>query len=147
MFLTGGVGLGRGIANCGRGCGFDQITHRLEWGYHLKRRFEGPAIGANLDLGFGSAFRFQPSFGFWWDILVKKNLGLYITPAAKAGYGLLTANGFSSHFAVTGLSVAGRLSLDDRWLVYVRPLDLDLAINSNNVYPIYSFMAGGGVTF
>ncbi len=152
-FVTGGVGPSFGFMGCARGrCnsryGVQQLKFAPEFGYHFSGDFEGPAIGGGFDIAFlNDAIRFEPGFKFWWDIQIIKDLGIYITPFAKVGYGLLSASGYNVHFFHSQAGAAGRLMLADRAVVFVQPVTIDLLANGDGVAAAYEVLAGGGVTF
>lgn len=136
----------------------------VDFGYHFSGEFEGPAIGATIEQTFSENFYvFNPGFKFWWDIQPVDDYGIYIAPFAKAGYALATCSrrylrtywGFGPdpcphHAFNIGLGVEGRLVLDDRWVVLLRPVQVDTYLGNmfgHSFWLNYSLLVGGGASF
>jgi hypothetical protein len=161
---AGMFGPGFGVTGCGRGgCigpasagGFfgTQFQFNNEVGVHLGTGAgHGPAIGGILILGFGGAgfglaTRFSPQFKFWYDIPIKKEYAIYLTPGVSAGYsGYYGAFGTAVHFFATQATFAGRLVIKDRGIVFFQPVTLDIQANGLGAFISFNIIAGGGVTF
>ncbi len=127
----------------------------LDFGYHLDGEFEGPALGGTVEQTFSDADTFyviNPAFKFWWDIQVVDEYGIYIAPFGKAGYaGALCGErrfGCPYHAFNIGFGAEGRLILNDRGLVLLRPIQLDTYLGDffNETFWLnYSVLIGGGV--
>jgi hypothetical protein len=170
MFFTGGVGteffgLNDGDFGPGR-FGYNQrFKVALDFGYHFSGKGDGPAIGASLEQTFGNRFGYMlnPAFKFWWDIEIA-DMAIYIAPFAKAGYAMMTRPNICSrrflgvrrcpmgHFANIGIGVEGRVVLNDRGMLFLRPVQIDTYLGPDDFYGEvfiigYSLLLGGGVTF
>ncbi len=151
-FVTGGVGPSFGLQGCARGrCAshytISQLKIAPEFGYHFSGDFEGPAIGGGFDTSFlNDSVRFEPGFKFWWDIKIIEDLGVYVTPFAKVGYGLNSSSRVD-HFFHTQGGASGRLMLADRAVVFVQPVTINVLANGDGVAIAYEVLAGGGVTW
>jgi hypothetical protein len=162
MFFSGGVGptffgLNRGRRN-GLGrlrAGEARAKIALDFGYHFSGDFEGPAIGASIEQSFNDAFYvINPSFKFWWDIQPVDDYGIYIAPFAKAGYAAALCGenryGCPYHAFNIGAGVEGRLILNDRGLVFLRPVQIDTYLGNffgDTFWLNFSVVVGGGVIF
>lgn len=163
MFFTVGVGPSfwglnhrgrRGRFGLGRGH-YERAKLAFDFGYHFSGDGDGPAIGAAIEQTFtGNLYTFNPAFKFWYDIQIKR-LGIYIAPFAKAGYGLQTCDGCgfrygTDHAFNIGLGVEGRVVFKNRWMVYLRPVQLDTYLGDfyGETFVLnYDILVGGGVTF
>ena len=145
MWASLSLGPAIGVAN------FPTTQFKLtqEFGYHFSGEGEGPALGLSIGESFGDGvFVFQPGPKFWWDIQIMDDLGIYVTPQAQVGYGLLTGFGATSHNFNWLFGVEGRVVLGDRGIVTFRPLSFDFfAGDVADVVVRYDLMFGGGVTF
>ena len=169
MFFTGGIGTefwGLNDGRCGGlGCrGYrNRMRVGLDFGYHFSGDGEGPAIGASIEQSFFGGYfdyMFNPTFKFWYDIEIA-DMAIYIAPFAKAGYAFMTRPDFcrfgtvrchAGHFANIGLGAEGRVVLNDRGMLFLRPVQVDTYLGPNDFYGSviivsYSLMLGGGVTF
>ncbi len=126
-------------------------------GILLNEEFSGPYVGLNI----------APKFTY--DIQVRRDLGLYISPSFSLGYHLSHTNyGYYNNFGYAGANyhaaniqfgVAVKLMLDDRWLVWVQTPNFNFDVGPGNYYcndgfgcgtyfrARYDFLLGGGVTF
>jgi len=161
MWFSGGLGptfFGLAHAGGSRWSGHRDWYHNrfklaLDFGYHFSGDFEGPAIGACIEQGFDDYwYLFNPGFKFWWDIMPKDDLGLYIAPFGKAGFALGTVYGHDADAFAFNLAVGaeGRLILGDRGMVFVRPIQLDTFLGDfygTTFIMSYDILVGGGVTF
>ena len=133
-------------------------------GYHFSGNAAGPAIAFEFqeslsDEGGATAYVIEIGPKFQWDIPIVSGLGLYLTPSvmlgfARAGwarggyYGDYGANGFTLQFGFEG-----RLILADRWLVFMRPLTIDVTGGKGcdncefDTFVRWDFLVGGGATF
>ncbi len=143
-----------GSFGCGGGNGFlGSFSFTNEFGYHLLKGGDGPAIGGIIILGFGAfdAVRFSPQFKFWWDIPVKKEYAIFLTPGASIGFNMLAGGGQVFPGFGSQITFAGRLVIKDRGLVFLQPVTLDISgVNASGNFGVavgYSVIAGGGVTF
>jgi hypothetical protein len=123
------------------------------FGYHFSGRSDGEAIAIDVQESFGKSFvaiNIVPRFV--WDIQVIDDLGLYLTPSAGLGVSFWVPEqgdvipGLTFQFAF-----AVKLLLADRWLVFFRPVGLDVhPMTSNDQWSTgvrYELMLGGGATF
>jgi hypothetical protein len=121
----------------------------FDFGYHFEGAGEGPAIGATIEQTIGNGFyTMSPAAKFWWDIMIA-DMAIYVTPFGKAGY-LLGVNGSAAHGFNLGIGLEGRVVLDDRWMLFFRPIQLDTVIGDffgETVHLNVFVLLGGGVTF
>ncbi len=157
-FAAFGLGPSFGLTACGDGgCGstsnVTQIKLGQEIGYHVSGRGDGFAIGASIEEAFGdNLLRLQPGVKLWWDIQPSQNLALYIAPTLKLGYAYFSvdAGPFGSaddHAFNAQVGVEGRIVLEDRGMIFLRPFTLDTFTNDDGVLLTYDLMFGGAVTF
>lgn len=155
MFATFGVGPSIGITGCNNsGCStnasFTQFKLTQDFGYHFMGEGEGPALGVNVEEAFGdNVFRLQPGVKLWWDFQPSEDLGLYVAPTVKLGYGLVTATqgSYTAHAFNWQVGAALRMVLGDRGMVFVRPITLDSFVNDDGIAFSWDIVAGGGLTF
>lgn len=165
-FFAGGIGPNFYAFNRGCGgrfgnryvCGRTSFKVGLDYGYHFSGKFEGPAIGASIEQTFDDQlYTFNPAFKFWWDIEIA-DMAIYITPWAKAGYMLGsdfinrdrfvddTVHGFN-----IGAGVEGRVILNNRALLFLRPIHLDTFLGDfpgDEIFVLnWSVLIGGGVVW
>jgi hypothetical protein len=135
---------------------------------HFSGNASGPALGVVLNEMFaGAYFGFNIAPKFTYDIQVKRDLGLYISPSVSLGYHLSHYRYFDNGYAYAGASyhaanlqfgVAVKLMLDDRWLVFAQFPNFDFIIGPGNYYcngpgcgtyfrAKLDFVLGAGVTF
>ena len=121
-----------------------------DFGWHFDGNGEGPAIGGTIEQTFGSGlYTFTPAAKFWWDIEIA-DMAIYIAPFGKAGYMLGTGGGQTVHGFNLGFGAEGRVVLDDRWMLFARPAQIDLIfgdVGGDTVTASASFFIGGGATF
>ncbi|MBW2456631.1 MAG: hypothetical protein JRI68_19085 [Deltaproteobacteria bacterium] len=124
----------------------------LDFGWHLDGAAEGAALGATIEqtVDGKGLYVFNPGFKFWWDIHVT-DMGIYITPQAKAGYAMGTCKdcGFAHAFNFA-IGAEGRVVFKDRWMTFLRPIYLDAYFGDFFDEPLvlgYDILLGGGVTF
>lgn len=174
-FFSGGVGPSFVVcygSDCDLRGDIAQFYGTLDFGWHLMGKgFEGPAIGANIHGGFGRVAnfdtgRFGAGFKFWWDIQLKDDLGLYLTPFAQVGptsffyesdrycyydpsLGRRVCPNASNdeHFFNAQFGMMARLILGDRGLVYFQPVTFDTVFNGDGAGLLYHLELGGGVIF
>lgn len=164
MFFTVGIGPSfwalndRRVGRFGLRRGhYERAKLAFDFGYHFSGDGEGPAIGAAVEQTFsGNFYSFNPAFKFWYDIEIA-DLGIYVTPLAKAGYALQTCDGCgfiyrnrTEHAFNLAVGVEGRVVFKDRWMVYLRPVHLDTymgAFYGQTFLLNYDVLLGGGVTF
>lgn len=124
----------------------------FDFGYHFSGDGEGPAIGATIEQSIDRDFYiFNPGFKFWYDIHIT-DYGIYITPQAKAGYavGGVCAGCTAVHAFNIALGVEGRVVFKDRWLTFLRVVQLDTFLGDffgETFILNYDLLIGGGVTF
>jgi hypothetical protein len=116
-----------------------------EIGGHFQGDAEGPALGGVLEESFGNDVRLSVGCKFWWDIKIIDDLGLYLTPEAKVGMALWTGHTFYGYFNPQ-LGFGAKLMLDDRWMVFLRPITADFYVGRYFFFG-WDIMAGGGVTW
>lgn len=165
-FFAGGIGPNFYAFNRGCGgrfrnryvCGRTTFKVGLDYGYHFSGKFEGPAIGVSVEQTFDDAlYTFNPAFKFWWDIEIA-DMAIYITPWAKAGYMLGsdfldddifvddTVHGFN-----IGAGVEGRVVLNNRGLLFLRPIHIDTFLGDfpgDEIFVLnWTVLLGGGVVW
>ncbi len=158
MWIVGGVGPnlydldfgGRPAPGQGRRDFFTRVLLTADFGYHFDGSGEGPALGAAIEQTIGSGlYTFNPAAKFWWDIEIA-DMAIYVAPFAKAGYVLGSARGALAHGFNLGFGAEGRVVLDDRWMLFARPGQIDLIFGDfagDNFTASVSFVIGGGATF
>jgi hypothetical protein len=113
-------------------------------GYHFFKDSSGPALGLNLEEGFVRAFRFEADAKFWWDIQLVDDMAIYLYPEAKLGFAFWT-NPFEPFFN-TQVGLGAKVILDDRWVIFLRPIAPSFFIGRSFIFA-WDVMLGGGVTF
>lgn len=133
-------------------------------GYHFSGNAGGPAIALEIqeslsDEGGGTAYVIEIGPKFQWDIPIIQNLGFYLTPSILIGYGRAgwSRGGYGADYGGNGftlqLGFEGRLILADRWLVFMRPLTIDVSGGKGcdncefDTFVRWDFLVGGGVIF
>ena len=170
-----GCGKGNGNPYCGYGGwygGYGAFKVTQEFMGHFSGNASGAALGILMNQEFaGSYFGLNIAPKFTYDIQIKRDLGLYISPHFSLGYHLSHYNygyynGFgygaaNYHAANIQTGVAIKLILDDRWLVWAQPIGFDITVGPGNYYcgagfvgscgtytrARYDFLLGAGVTF
>ena len=151
--------------------GFNAFKLTQEFMGHFSGNASGPALGILMNQEFsGPYFGLNIAPKFTYDIQIKRDLGLYISPSFSLGYhltsyrgGYYSYYGYDSanyHAVNTQVGVAVKLMLDDRWLVWVQAPNLNMDIGPNRYYcndafgcsgtyfrGRIEFLLGGGVTF
>ncbi len=135
----------RGFGTRGRG------KLAFDFGYHFSGDSEGPAIGATIEQTLdNNFFVFNPGFKFWYDIQIT-DYAIYITPQMKAGYAVGACDGCrSAHAFNIAAGVEGRVIFKDRWLAFLRPVQIDTYMGDffDRTFIVnYDILIGGGVTF
>src|SRR5690606_25572672 len=136
---------------------YERAKLAFDFGYHFSGDGDGAAIGATIEQTFsGNFYTFNPAFKFWYDIEIA-DLGIYVAPLAKAGYAVHTCDGCgfyyrgrTEHAFNIGVGVEGRVVFKDRWMVYLRPIQLDSYMGDfyGRTFVLnYDVLVGGGVTF
>src|SRR5690606_721843 len=123
-----------------------------EFNGHFSGNASGPALGILLNQefggGYGRGYGYGRRFGFviapqsTYDIQVKKDLGLYISPNVSLGYHLISDgyyyNNFYGRYATHGANlqfgVGLKLILDDRWIVWMQFPQFDMTFASRYGY-------------
>ncbi|MCY0992384.1 hypothetical protein OV203_34920 [Nannocystis sp. ILAH1] len=142
-----------------------------EFSGHFSGNASGPALGVLLNEEFGyRRFGFVIAPKFTYDIQVKRDLGLYISPNVSLGYQLLSDrwnyyNGayyhYTNHAANLQFGVGLKLMLDDRWIVWLQFPQFDMSFGPRYGYgcgaapgacPAFfiarlNLLLGGGVSF
>jgi len=113
-------------------------------GYHFFKDSSGPALGLTLEEGFVKAFRFEVGAKFWWDIQLVDDMAIYLYPEAKLGFALWT-NPFEPFFN-TQVGLGAKVILDDRWVLFLRPIAPSFFIGKSFIFA-WDVLLGGGVTF
>ena len=151
--------------------GFNAFKLTQEFMGHFSGNASGPALGILMNQEFSGPYYFGLNIApkFTYDIQVKKDLGLYISPSFSLGYHLTAYRGgyydnfgYASanyHALNTQIGVAVKLMLDDRWLVWIQTPNFNMDIGPGNYYcggafncgtyfrARVEFLLGGGVTF
>lgn len=166
-------GCGPGNPYCGGGWygGHGAFKITQEFMGHFSGNASGAALGILMNQEFsGAYFGLNIAPKFTYDIQVKRDLGLYISPSFSLGYHLSHFNygyyanygygGANYHAANIQVGVAVKLMLDDRWLVWIQTPNFDFTVGPGNYYcgngvpgcgtyfrARYDFLLGGGVTF
>jgi len=121
-----------------------------EFGYHINGTGEGLAIGVSIQEAFAKNY-IQVAMGpkAWYDIPMIEDMGFYLTPSVRMGYGFDRATEFVDegiNYFNLQLNLEARLILDDLWLLYIRPIALD--INMGKEFTMsYDVALGFGYTF
>lgn len=124
-----------------------QFKMMQQIGGHFQGDSEGPALGGTLEEAFIHDIRFSAGCKFWWDIKIIDDLGLYLFPEAKAGFAIWTDPGHDiDPFFNVQAGFGGKLILDDRWMVFLKPITPDFYIGRHFVFA-WDILLGGGVTF
>lgn len=124
-----------------------QFKLQQDIGGHFSGDAEGPALGASFEESFANShFRFESGVKFWWDIQLVDDLGLYLAPEGRWGFGLSTFSHSTDFFFNMQYGLSGRLILADRAIVFFKPITVDLNIGQY-VAAYWDIMAGGGVTW
>ena len=150
--------------------GFSAFKLTQEFMGHFSGNASGPALGILMNQEFsGPYFGLNIAPKFTYDIQVRRDLGLYVSPSFSLGYHLSSYRGayydnfgYSSanyHAANTQFGVAVKLMLDDRWLVWIQAPNFNFDIGPGTYYcggaftcgtyfrGRVEFLLGGGVTF
>lgn len=123
------------------------------FGYHFTGRSDGEAIAIDVQESFGESFvgiDILPRFV--WDIQVMNEVGFYLTPSAGMGVAFwIPEKGDVIPGLTFQLAFDIKLILADRWIVFFRPVGLDVhPMTSNDQWDTgvrYELMLGGGATF
>ncbi|MCC6527793.1 MAG: hypothetical protein IT373_34425 [Polyangiaceae bacterium] len=138
--------------------GFPRGKLQLEFGYHFSGDSSGPALGPNIEVSFGAPPRdvtgVEPGLKFWYDIQIG-DVAFYLTPSAKLGYGALIYRSVAAHAFNIELGFEGRLIINDRGLVFFRPITVDMlagevgfgGASASGFAAFWDLMFGGGATF
>jgi hypothetical protein len=121
-----------------------------EFGYHISGTGEGLALGVSIQEAFAANF-IHVALGAkaWYDIPMIEDVGFYLTPSVRMGYGFDRATEFVDKgvdYFNLQINVEARLILDDLWLLYVRPIALDINIGKEFTMS-YDAVLGFGYTF
>lgn len=157
MWAGGGLGAASHLTTGG----FTQFKLIQTFGFHFKRASEGPAIAFDLHESFGGSqsvgwvtvssgyTTLQMTARFLWDIPIVDGLGLYLSPNAGIGVGILLPSGGSAEAAFNlRFAFKGKLMLGDRGYVYVEPIGIDIFLgHASGSYTRYDFLLGGGIGF
>jgi len=151
--------------------GFNAFKLTQEFMGHFSGNASGPALGILMNQEFSGPYYFGLNIApkFTYDIQVKSDLGLYISPSFSLGYHLTAYRGgyynnfgyatANYHAVNTQVGVAVKLMLDDRWLVWVQAPNFNMDIGPGSYYcggalgcgtyfrGRVEFLLGGGVTF
>ncbi len=142
-WLTGGLGFGVGTG----GGGEFRLSQSL--GYHFSGTGAGPGLSLELGEGISGAFRFAFGGRFGWDIQPSAAHGIYVQPNVTVGMSLVGAQQVLAVFE-TSVGVDGRFVLNDRVMLFVRPLSLGLTVADFGAGIAagfrYEFLLGAGVT-
>lgn len=154
MYFVGGLGPDFHGLNLGkdvfRGKNPARFALTLDFGYHFDGAGEGPVVGATLEQTFGKGFyTLNPAGKFLWDIMIA-DMAIYVAPFGKLGYLLGTSSGSTAHGLDLGFGVEGRVVLQDRWMLFFRPLQIDIILGDffgETAHVNALLVLGGGVTF
>ena len=152
------LAMGPSVGMYGVGTQF-KLTQTFGW--HFGGGPTGPALAFDLSESFGGGFfTIDVAPRFVWDIRIIEGLGLYLSPSGGLGFSYSTfgdcktvagggqicgyGNWIAFHFVA---AFDGKLILDNRWLVFFRPLGLDFYAHANGTAMRYSLMIGGGAIF
>jgi hypothetical protein len=128
--------------------------------YHFFGTTTGPALGLELQLGFGAdlvSLEIGPRF--CWDFLLvgRPGLAFYLAPGALLGFAHLGSRCVRPNLCTVArngltlqLGVDAKLLLAERWFVSFRPFSLDMVFTANGDMATglrYDLLVGGGVVF
>ncbi|TPV95337.1 MAG: hypothetical protein B7733_10485 [Myxococcales bacterium FL481] len=135
-----------------RGPSTVKLTQELH--FHFSGDSSGPALGILTTQEFWEhhdddrvAFTIGPKFVY--DIQPIPKVGFYISPDVSAGYRVEAwESGRTRHRGDAYFGVAAKLLLDDRWIMWVRPVGFGFLFDADyGVAFRYEFIMGGGITF
>jgi hypothetical protein len=145
-----------------------------ELGYHLSRSGGGPALGLAIGESFGSRGQgasgtstrvsvYQVGAKLWWDLQPAARTAFYLAPVLQLSFAYATAAVVGSSDSTYAFALRGgleaKLVVDDRWLLYARPIGLDLLVGGAHLGGVagegtdaslllrYEAVAGAGVIF
>ncbi|WAS98226.1 hypothetical protein [Nannocystis punicea] len=151
--------------------GYGSFKLTQEFSGHFSGNASGPALGVLLNEEFGyRRFGFVIAPKFTYDIQLKRDLGLYLSPNVSLGYQFMSWNYFDGgyyyrypyHAANLQFGMALKLMLDDRWIVWLQFPHFDMSLGPGNRYygcggpgvycPTFfvarlDLLFGGGVSF
>ncbi len=152
------LAMGPAIGMYGVGTQFKLIQ---TFGWHFSGGATGPALAFDISEAFaGGYFTLDMVPRFVWDIHIIEDLGLYLSPSGGLGFSYSTFGAcktttgggvicpYSSWVAFHAtMAFDGKLILQNRWLVFFRPLGLDFYAHGNGTAMRFSVMFGGGAIF
>lgn len=126
-----------------------QVKLAEGFAWHPSGDSSGLAFGGELQESLGgSAFVFAFGPKAWYDFQVSDDYGIYLAPCAMLGMMMASASGYTTQFAFDmQFGFEAKLLLQDRGMVFFRPITLDIAINDNGAAARWDLVFGGGVTF
>jgi hypothetical protein len=164
MWVSAGIGAALGFGDT-----ISQTKLNQTLGVHFLGRTEGPALALELQESVGyDVFIFEVMPRFFWDIAVVDRVAFYITPSVGVGFAYIDDDRRPSTGAATQITetegkgltiqvaVEARLVINDRGLVFLRPLAVDIisaeytlsnATTRWDTRVRWDLMFGGGVTF
>jgi len=131
------------------GCG-GAVKLSQEFIAHFSGGATGPALGLLLSQELPSAGGFGLTVApkFTWDHQILPDLGLYLSPSLAFGYHRLALRGFPVvHAADVQAGVALKLSLNERWLVWLQPAHFEFIATPGFFIPRYNLLLGVGAVF
>jgi len=117
-----------------------------EIGHHFSGDASGFALGLSIEESFVRMFRLGVGPKLWYDIQPSDDLGIYITPGMRLGYGYWSAGGASASSFALQIPLAVRMVLGDAGMVYFQPITPDMYINEGFAMT-WDIMFGGGAIF
>jgi hypothetical protein len=125
----------------------NQMKIAQDVGYHLSGDSSGFGLGFTMQQSvFNSAFVFEAGPKASYDVLISDTMGVYITPSFMFGGGGSSVAGSSSGFFDMQVALEGKMLINDRGLIFFRPVSFDMQFG-NVVAARYEIVFGGGATF
>jgi hypothetical protein len=132
-----------------------QFGIELAFWYHLRGQPTGPSLGAALLPAFGNGWMSFSALGrFAWGFRPLPQYSLIIAPYVEAGWIHVSFDvcafsgacvGGSDAFSL-GLGVDARVTFNDRWVAFVRPISFGVYFGSETTSR-YGLLFGGGASF
>lgn len=124
-----------------------QVKLGQAFAWHLSGDSSGFAVGGELQESLGgSAFVFNVGPKAWYDIQVSEALGVYLAPSVMMGLAYASGGGYSSFGFDMQFGFEAKMLLQDRGMIFFRPMTIDIAIGEQAAVR-WDLVFGGGVTF
>jgi hypothetical protein len=82
----------------------------------------------------------------WYDIQISDDLGIYLAPSVMMGLAYVSAGSYDSFGFDMQFGFEAKMLLQDRGMVFFRPITLDIAVGDSAAVR-WDLVFGGGVTF